>query len=137
MASDDVLVRVHPLSTKAAPYDVPSTPLEAKFSIPYTAAFTLLHGPPNVGDFTMLDSAAAKLAAQVVVEEDPALGQSEAVLETAAGVFTVKVALGSPTRPMNQSQVTDKIRSLTSLPVPELVRDDVPAVEALSAVFAD
>src|SRR5262245_58351771 len=38
-------VIAHPVSRQAAGYDGVETPLQAKFSIPYTTAYTLLHGP--------------------------------------------------------------------------------------------
>ena len=38
------------------------TPLQAKFSIPYTTAFTLLHGGPRVDDFAALDPEAQRLS---------------------------------------------------------------------------
>ena len=48
-------VLAHPVSRQAAGYDAVETPLQAKFSIPYTTAFTLLHGGPRVDDFAALD----------------------------------------------------------------------------------
>ena len=50
-------VLAHPVSRQAASYDAVETPLQAKFSIPYTTAFTLLHGGPRVDDFAALDAA--------------------------------------------------------------------------------
>jgi 2-methylcitrate dehydratase PrpD len=130
-----ILVRTHPLSLQAAPYRVPATPLEAKFSIPYTTAFTFLHGPPTVADFSELDHEVLHLAAEVKVDADPGLDQSETVLETADGrSFAVHAAIGSPERPMSDEQLRAKVRSLTSLPIEELVRDEVSAADVLASL---
>ena len=45
------ILAVHPLSRDAAPYGVPADGLQAKFSLPYTTAHTLLHGAPGVESF--------------------------------------------------------------------------------------
>jgi len=137
-ADRPVVVCVHPVSVQAAPYGVPATPLQAKFSIPYTTAFTLLHGPPDVADFRELPDDAVDLSKDVDVQADPALGESEATLE-APGLDQIRVeaALGSPQRPMTPEQLGAKVRSLTSLPIEELVRDDVPAADVLAIVSDD
>ena len=44
----EIVVLAHPVSRQAAGYDDVDTPLQAKFSIPYTTAHTLLHGGPRV-----------------------------------------------------------------------------------------
>ena len=41
-----ISVLAHPVSRQAAGYDAVETPLQAKFSIPYTTAYTLLNGAP-------------------------------------------------------------------------------------------
>jgi 2-methylcitrate dehydratase PrpD len=135
-ADSAVRVTVHPLSLRAAPYALPADELEAKFSIPYTVAFTLLHGPPGVPEFRGLDDSAMRLAAVVEVASDPELAQSEAVLEAADGsAFRVAAALGSPDRPMTPEQLRAKVRSLTSTDLEGLVADDVPARDVLEAVL--
>ena len=53
-------------------YDAVETPLQAKFSIPYTTAFTLLHGGPRVDDFAALDPEAQALAERITVRTDRA-----------------------------------------------------------------
>src|SRR5205085_3768023 len=97
----EVMVRVHPISLQAAPYGVPADELEGKFSIPYTVALTVLHGPPAVDDFRALDPDAARLASRIQVRPDPSLIESEAVLEADRRAFRVEAARGSPARPMN------------------------------------
>src|SRR3954454_24863050 len=57
-----ITVLAHPVSRQAAGYDAVETPLQAKFSIPYTTAFTLLHGGPRVDDFAALDPEAQALS---------------------------------------------------------------------------
>ena len=51
-ATDKPAVTVHPVSLQAAAEGPePADGLQAKFSIPYLTAFTLLHGPPDVESF--------------------------------------------------------------------------------------
>jgi 2-methylcitrate dehydratase PrpD len=115
---------------------MPADPLQAKFSIPYAVAFTLLRGPPRVADFRVLDEDAARLATRVRVKTDLSLGESEAIVEAdGCRPFDVKAALGSPQRSMNEERLAAKVRSLTSLPLQELVRDDVSAAEVLETVW--
>ena len=78
------------------------TPLQAKFSIPYTTAFTLLHGGPRVDDFAALDDAAQELAERIEVRTDPALGESEfALLAGDEELARVDAARGSPQHPLS------------------------------------
>jgi 2-methylcitrate dehydratase MmgE/PrpD-like protein len=56
MPDGPLTVIAHPVSRQAAGYDDVTTPLEAKFSIPYTTAYTLLHGPPRVESFATVDA---------------------------------------------------------------------------------
>src|SRR5215212_1932749 len=74
-------VAVHPVSRQAAPLDDPLTGLEAKFSIAYLTAFTLLYGPPDTESFAEPDPQARAVAAEhVTVRTDRGLLESEAVL---------------------------------------------------------
>jgi 2-methylcitrate dehydratase PrpD len=106
-------VIVHPVSRRAAPYDEVRDGLQAKFSIPYLVAFTLLHGPPGVRDFGEVDADAAALADQVTVTTDDSLLESEARLR--AGDFETRIdaALGSPRHPMTTEQLEAKVRDLS------------------------
>ena len=58
----DLVVLAHPVSRQAAGYDDVETPLQAKFSIPYTTGYTLLYGGPRVDAFDALDDAVRELA---------------------------------------------------------------------------
>jgi 2-methylcitrate dehydratase PrpD len=127
---------VHPVSRRAAPYDDAETPLQAKFSIPYTVAFTLLHGPPTVDAFAAVEPAARALArAHVRVETDRALAESEAVLRLdGAEAARVTTALGSPERPMDAAQLAAKVRNLAGDRLDGVLDDSArPAAEALAA----
>ncbi|MFL5781599.1 MAG: MmgE/PrpD family protein, partial [Thermoleophilaceae bacterium] len=106
-------VLVHPVSMQTAWRLDVATGLEAKFSIPYLTAYTLLYGPPSVASFEAVDPEARALGARIAVATDPALAESEAVL-TAAGeeVARVAAALGSPARPMSEAQLAAKVRTL-------------------------
>ncbi|HEV7363626.1 MAG TPA: MmgE/PrpD family protein [Solirubrobacteraceae bacterium] len=135
-AGQGVEAVVHPLSRQAAPYDDAETPLQAKFSIPYTVAFTLLHGPPTVDAFAAVEPAARALArARVRVETDPALAESEAVLRLdGAEAARVRTALGSPERPMDAAQLAAKVRNLAGDRLDGVLDDSArPAADALAA----
>ena len=92
----------HPVSRQAASYDAVETPLQAKFSIPYTTAFTLLHGGPRVDDFAALDAATQTLAERITVRTDDALQESEfALLAGDEELARVDAARGSPQHPLS------------------------------------
>jgi 2-methylcitrate dehydratase PrpD len=107
-------VVVHPVALQTAWRTDVATGLEAKFSIPYLTAFTLLHGEPRVESFAGVDPEARALAAdRITVRTDPTLGESEACL--AAGgreLARVDAALGSPARPMDEAALAAKVRYL-------------------------
>ncbi len=127
---------VHPVSRQAAPYDDAETPLQAKFSIPYTVAFTLLHGPPTVDAFAAVEPAARALArARVRVKTDPALAESEAVLRLdGREAARVTAALGSPERPMDAEQLAAKVHGLAGERLDGVLEDPQrPAAEVLAA----
>lgn len=106
-------VLVHPRSRQAAPLDDVTTGLEAKFSIPYTTAFALLYGAPNVEDFAEVDGAARKLAGKVTVRLDDQLDESAAVFSWESDSIKVDAARGSPQHPMAAEQLEAKVRQLS------------------------
>jgi 2-methylcitrate dehydratase PrpD len=127
---------VHPVSRRAAPYEDAATPLQAKFSIPYTAAFTLLHGPPTVDAFAAVEPAARALARERVrVDTDPALAESEVVLRVnGREAVRVTAPLGSPERPMDATQLAMKVHDLTGDRLDGVLDDPGrPAAEVLAA----
>src|SRR4051794_41628161 len=94
-------VLAHPVSRQAASYDDVETPLQAKFSIPYTTAYTLLHGGPRVDAFDGIDADARELASRIEVRTDRALGESEFALLTGdEELARVDAARGSPEHPL-------------------------------------
>lgn len=132
---------VHPRSRQAAPLDDVTTGLEAKFSIPYTVAFTLLYGAPSVEDFEGVDESARELAAGMKVELDDHLGESEAVLTCRVAqkevVTRVEAARGSPIKPMTDVQLAEKIRLLSGTILLGVLDDrDHPSAEVLRLLEA-
>jgi 2-methylcitrate dehydratase PrpD len=129
-------VTVPPVSLQAAWVQKPADGLEAKFSIPYLAAFALLHGAPDVASFGGADDAAMGLAEKITVSSDAEMADSE-VLLTVDGErhFTVEAALGSPQRPMTPEALAAKRRSLAGERL-EGALDDLqrPAAELLDAL---
>ena len=108
-----IVIAVHPVSRLTASRDDVSDGLEAKFSIPYLVAYTLLHRPPDVESFRSLDPDARVLAERVAVHTRDDLLESEARLELGGDVVArVEAALGSPQRPMDASGLESKVRSL-------------------------
>jgi 2-methylcitrate dehydratase PrpD len=111
----DVAITVHPLSLQAAAYgpDV-GDGLQAKFSIPYLTAYTLLRGPPTLESFDAVDPEVRERARGIEVHTDRALLESEAVLSSGGEeIARVEAALGSPERPMDGNRLRAKIRELT------------------------
>jgi 2-methylcitrate dehydratase PrpD len=133
---EGIAVVVHPISLQAAPYAEPADGLQAKFSIPYTVAYTLLHGPPGLDGFGSVDSEALALAARrVEVRTDSSLLESEARLEAGGReVGRVEAALGSPARPMTPEQLAAKVRSLAGGRLDGALEDpSLPAGELIAA----
>jgi 2-methylcitrate dehydratase PrpD len=106
-------VTVHPLSLQAAPVKQPTNGLEAKFSIPYLTAYTLLHGAPGLASFDSVEPEAAALGAEIAVTADRSLLESEARLAIdGTEVARVEAALGSPQHPMDATRLAAKRREL-------------------------
>ncbi len=132
----EIVVAVHPTARRAAPRNDPSDGLEAKFSIPYTTAHTLLHGPPSVESFAAPDAAARSFAAaQVSVRADPDLLETEARLEVGGQVVSaVRHARGSPQNPMDAESLAQKVETLS--PGWAVALDDLDAPAAAAAQAA-
>ena len=133
------VVTVHRRSRQAAPLDDVATGLEAKFSIPYTVAFTLLHGAPTVESFNTVDAAARALAARIEIQVDDTLEQSEAVLVWSGGASPIEIrvdaARGSPQHPMTGEQLNAKVRSLAGSRLDGALDEPArPASEVLALV---
>jgi 2-methylcitrate dehydratase PrpD len=128
-------VAVAPVSLQAAWVGDPSDGLEAKFSIPYLTAFTLLRGAPTLASFGGVDDEARKLAKDVEVSEDASIADSEAVLVTGGRSFRVDAPLGSPQRPMTGEALAAKRRSLAGERLEGALEDPSrPAAELLEAL---
>ena len=135
------VVTVHRRSRQAAPLDDVATGLEAKFSIPYTVAFTVLHGAPDVAAFAGVDAAVRELASRISIEIDDELRQSEAVLVWRRGPsaspieIRVDAARGSPEHPLSDEQLAAKVRSLAGSRLEGVLDDPArPAAEILGLV---
>jgi 2-methylcitrate dehydratase PrpD len=118
-APDDLSVTAHPVSLQAAAQGAaPADGLQAKFSIPYLTAFTLLHGPPEVDSFERVDPTAVERARLIEVKTDRLLRESEFVLRGGgAELARVEAALGSPDHPMDGAALRAKVEGLAG---PEL-----------------
>ncbi len=127
-------VRVHPVSQQAAACGPrPLDGLQAKFSIPYLAAYTLQNGPPRVESFNEVDPSAVALAEDGVrVGTDPDLRESEAIVSIDGRDFRVEAALGSPARPLRPDQLQSKLTELSDDRLDGALEDrDRPAAELL------
>jgi 2-methylcitrate dehydratase PrpD len=114
--SPAIVLIVHPRARQAAPYDAVTDGLQAKFSIPYTVAYTLLHGPPaEPSVFDGVDREAQLLSAgRIAVRLDDSLAETAARLELDGEELAfVEAAGGSPARPMTGEQLTAKVKRLT------------------------
>jgi 2-methylcitrate dehydratase PrpD len=125
-----ITVTVHPLARQAAAHDDAADGLQAKFSIPYVAAWTRLHGPPGRWAFAGADDEVRALAREVAVVTDPALGEWEARID---GV-RVEHAPGSPQRPLDQATLSAKIHDLAGDRLDGILDDPArPAADVLAA----
>jgi 2-methylcitrate dehydratase PrpD len=133
---DPLEVAVHRLSLQAAPYGVPADGLEAKFSIPYLTAFSILHGAPGPSDFSDVDPEAARFAKErVLVRAEAQLEEPEAVLRQGDRELAwIATARGSPRRPLDADALAAKRRSLAGDRLEGALDDTgVPAAEVLEA----
>jgi 2-methylcitrate dehydratase PrpD len=126
---------VPPLARRAAAFDDVNDGLQAKFSIPYLAAFTLLNGPPSVSSFERVDEDARALASRLEVRTDDDLGEWEARIEVDGGeVARVVTALGSPARPLGAERLAAKVRDLAGDRLDGALDDPArPAADVLGA----
>jgi 2-methylcitrate dehydratase PrpD len=113
-APTELTVTVHPVSLQAAAIGPePTDGLQAKFSIPYLTAYTLLYGPPDVESLAAVDTAAVERARSIAVRTDPSLLESEFVLSDGdEEIARVRAALGSPAQPMDAGALRAKVESL-------------------------
>ena len=135
-APDDLTVTAHPISLQAAGYGPePADGLQAKFSIPYLTAYTLLHGPPTVASFARVDAAAVERAKGIEVRTDAELRESEFVLHGRGGQELVRVtaALGSPEQPMDAQALRAKVEGLGGAELANALDDRArPAADLLA-----
>jgi 2-methylcitrate dehydratase PrpD len=128
-------VTVHPVSLQAAAVGPePQDGLQAKFSIPYLTAYTLLHGPPAVESFDSVDAEAVERAREIEVRTDRSLLESEFVLSDGnEEIARVKAALGSPANPMDAEALRAKVESLAGAGLAGALDDlDRPAADLLT-----
>jgi 2-methylcitrate dehydratase PrpD len=113
-APERLTVSAHPVSLQAAAHGPePLDGLQAKFSIPYLTAFTLLHGPPQVESFGSVLPDVVERARLIEVRAEGALLESEFVLTNGdAELARVKAALGSPDQPMDADALRRKAERL-------------------------
>jgi 2-methylcitrate dehydratase PrpD len=136
----ELTVTVHPVSLQAAAYGPrPENGLQAKFSIPYLTAFTLLHGPPRVESFDEVDPDACALAERIEVRIDRGLLESECVLSRdGREIARVEAALGSPERPMDGDALREKVTGLAGESLADALDDlERPAGELLELAGLD
>jgi 2-methylcitrate dehydratase PrpD len=131
-----MVVQVHPVARAAAAHDDPADGLQAKFSIPYLAAFAVLHGRPAVSDFAGVDPAVRDLARRVTVRTDAALGEMAARVETGGRGVEVQAPQGSPGRPMDERDLLLKVHELAGKRL-DGVLDDTAASAASVVAAAD
>jgi 2-methylcitrate dehydratase PrpD len=139
-APRELSVTVHPVSLQAAAVGPePADGLQAKFSIPYLTAYTLMHGPPTVESFASVDGEVVERARSIEIHTERDQLESEFVLHNGdQELARVKAALGSPQRPMDEETLADKVRGLTGEP-PSRLDPGAPAqqlLDRLSSTFA-
>jgi 2-methylcitrate dehydratase PrpD len=131
----ELTVTVHPVSLQAAAVGPePADGLQAKFSIPYLTAYTLLFGAPEVDDFARVDRSAVERARRIVVRTEPSLLESEFVLTDGdEEIARVRAALGSPGKPMDAGALRAKVERLAGPELADALDDpDRPAADVLA-----
>jgi 2-methylcitrate dehydratase PrpD len=129
-------VTVHPRARQAAPYDDVHDGLQAKFSIPYAVAYTLLYGPPQEPScFQAADAAARHLAAKRIgVRLDDTMPETGAALSLSSEVLArVDWATGSPAKPMSDKQLVAKLGRLAGTRLDGLLDDPMAAARDVVA----
>jgi 2-methylcitrate dehydratase PrpD len=134
-----VVVRGHPLLRLRTDRPEPASGRDAKVSLQHAVAASLVHGAAGIAQFD--DAAVAEpeileLRRRVVVEEDPAVPVETAfvTVTTNSGVTLashVAEAHGTPARPMLDSEVETKFRTLAQYGAPA-----VDAEALLAALWA-
>ncbi|HEX8157921.1 MAG TPA: MmgE/PrpD family protein [Solirubrobacteraceae bacterium] len=132
-----IAVRVHPLSRQAAARNEVGDGLQAKFSIPYLAAYALLHGAPDLDSFAAVDPDAARLARRIAIHTDPRLGVTEAILEVdALPVAHVMAPAGSPGNPLDERALARKVHALAGDALAGLLVDRDRPASVLTAAWS-
>jgi 2-methylcitrate dehydratase PrpD len=116
-------IRVEALASTVHPliHDRPVTGLEAKFSLPYTVATTLVSGAPTVHDFTDTSVARPRVRAlleKVSLQSRPGgdgvfAGHTSVTLERRDGTTTratLELPPGHPRTPATEAQLAAKVR---------------------------
>jgi 2-methylcitrate dehydratase PrpD len=136
-APRELSVSVHPVSLQAASVGPePADGLQAKFSIPYLTAYTLMHGPPTVESFDAVDPDVVERARTIEIRSEPDQLESEfALYDGGSEIARIEAALGSPQRPMDEEALAEKVRGLTG-EQPSRLDPDEPARELLSRFFS-
>jgi 2-methylcitrate dehydratase PrpD len=136
-APRELSVSVHPVSLQAASVGPePADGLQAKFSIPYLTAYTLMHGPPTVESFDAVDPDVVERARTIEIRSERDQLESEfALYDGGSEIARIEAALGSPQRPMDEEALAEKVRGLTGEP-PSRLDPDEPARELLSRFFS-
>ena len=136
-APRELSVSVHPVSLQAASVGPePADGLQAKFSIPYLTAYTLMHGSPTVESFDGVDPDVVERARTIEIRSEPDQLESEfALYDGGSEIARIEAALGSPQRPMDEEALADKVRGLTG-EQPSRLDPDEPARELLSRFFS-
>jgi 2-methylcitrate dehydratase PrpD len=135
LGAEEIDVRVHPVARQAAHLDAVTDGLSAKFSIGYCVAHTLIHGPPGVRDFDVVDDAARDGASRITVQVDASLPEFGAVMTVSgAEVARVPCPRGAPERPAAASDLLDKVTDLAGQRLDSVLTDpDARAALALDA----
>jgi 2-methylcitrate dehydratase PrpD len=130
-----IVVAVHPVARQAAHLDDVGDGLAAKFSIAYCVSHALVHGPPHVDDFSVLDAETRERARRVRVVLDESLPDFGAVLSTEdRELARVPCPTGAPERPASGADLAAKLADLAGDRLDGVLDDlDAPAARALDA----
>ena len=130
-----IVVAVHPVARQAAHLDDVQDGLAAKFSIPYCVSHALVHGPPRVQDFAVVDAQTRERAARVSVVVDGSLPEFGAVISAGdRELARIQCPQGAPERPASPASLAAKLSDLAGERLDGVLDDlEAPAARALDA----
>lgn len=133
---DEIVVKTYPIAADVVGKNYePTTPYEAKFSLPFCVAVALIYGKVSLSEFrgeVLSEPEVREVSKKVKVVADPEyanvrLGSAKVTIRTNRGEFSCRVDVpkGYPRNPLTRAELEGKFLSLASLAMPSERADEV------------